>query len=319
MTKSSLIRTAAVSLIATASANAFALAPNDVWTGTGLASTAVTASDLVRSSVTERRLNATARKRTDGGSVWLDAQYSHDEDEKMFGTTGYKARTSMYTLGADIKKNDSFFGVAYSFGKGDTDTAGSDSALDTDTDYFGVNVFGETHLGPVVLNAAAGWLRQRAASETLTGGKISVHGDIWSADAGVRVPVEIEGVTISPYALAQMTALTPENTNGTEPDNIMLWQFPVGVNVTADIEALGLHWMPMIDAAVITSTGDTETTVHYAGTAYTTDFVSHTLYRGKAGLSVRSQKGEIGIMYRYTGSEDGRRSHAGLVDAKYTF
>ena len=136
------------------------------WVLSGAAASFVDVSKLVRESVDERAVEHMRGTREDGGSIWLDLKGATSEsDTAVGGVMGWDNDIYAVNLGADIKKGDTFFGVVYTYANSDGDsslhTPYSSYKAQTETDFFGVTIFGEQKFGSVGIFGSLGWLHAR--------------------------------------------------------------------------------------------------------------------------------------------------------------
>ena len=231
----------------------------------------------------------------------------------------------------DIKKGDTFFGVVYTYANSDGDsslhTPYSSYKAQTETDFFGVTIFGEQKFGSVGIFGSLGWLHARGdVKYASAGGDLAaeidddMHGDVWTADIGVRGTASFGALSLVPYAKAELTYLAPDNYAFGEPDNLRFYQFPVGVNAAWTFEAAGWELTPVVDLAVIPTAGDTKAEGKYAGERYDESFYSDgTYWRAALGISARGEHGVFGLSYRYLDGADGYKMHSFGARAEYVF
>ena len=302
------------------------------WVLSGAAASFVDVSKLVRESVDERAVEHMRGTREDGGSIWLDLKGATSEsDTAVGGVMGWDNDIYAVNLGADIKKGDTFFGVVYTYANSDGDsslhTPYSSYKAQTETDFFGVTIFGEQKFGSVGIFGSLGWLHARGdVKYASAGGDLAaeidddMHGDVWTADIGVRGTASFGALSLVPYAKAELTYLAPDNYAFGEPDNLRFYQFPVGVNAAWTFEAAGWELTPVVDLAVIPTAGDTKAEGKYAGERYDESFYSDgTYWRAALGISARGEHGVFGLSYRYLDGADGYKMHSFGARAEYVF
>lgn len=304
----------------------------DSWVASGAAASFVDVSKLVRESVDERAVEHMRGTREDGGSIWLDLKGAVSEsDTAVSGAMGWDNDMYAVNLGADIKKGDTFFGVVYTYANSDGDSSFSSTQASykaqAETDFFGVTIFGEQKFGAVGIFGSLGWLHARgdvkyrsAGSDLPAAVDDNMHGDVWTADIGVRGEANFGSLSLVPYAKAELTYLAPDNYYQGEPDNLRIYQFPVGLNASYAFEAAGWNFVPVVDLAVIPTAGDTNATGRFNGAAYDESFYSDgTYWRAALGLAARAEHAAFGLSYRYLDGTDGYKMHSFGARAEYVF
>ena len=219
--------------IAAAAAAALATVPAwaDAWVSSGAAASYVDVTKLVRESIDARTIENMRGERADGGSIWLDVKGAVTKaDKAVAGTSGWDNDVYAANLGADIKKGDSFFGVVYTYANVDGKSKGTGAPIDTDINFWGVSAFGQQTFGAMSVFGSAGWMYV-TGDVSGAGAKSDMDGNIWTADIGVKGAANFGALSLGPYAKAELTYLAPENFAGGEPDNLRIYQFPVGVKI----------------------------------------------------------------------------------------
>ena len=292
----------------------------DSWVTSGAAAAFMDVPQLVRESVDARTMENMRGTRTDGGSIWLDLKGATSEsDTSVAGASGWDNDIYAANLGADIKRGDSFFGVVYTYANADGDSTGTAVRESTDIDFWGVSAFGQQSFGAMSIFGSVGWMYVTGDVDS-AGASDDMDGNIWTADVGVKGLARFGALSIVPYAKAEMTYLAPENYQGGEPDNLRLYQFPVGVNAAWDLEAGGWTITPSLDLAVVAAAGDTDATGKMNGLRYKTAFYNDGMfYRAGIGIAARAEHAVFGLNYRYLDGEDGYKMHTFGLRAEYVF
>ena len=308
---------------ALASGCASAASDFDAYSRSGMLTTALDAVNLIQDSVRDKINDTTLAGRANGGALWLDQHYSDVKSKRLLRddahTGGHRSRTAMTNLGADIKTGNGMFGVVYSYGHSDTDTRNSDITLDGEAHYYGVTIFGLLSAGPINLTGSAGYVRLSGNSDVATGGTTGIKGNIWKGSVGLNVPFELATIQWMAYADIEGTHITPHNFSGGEPDNALIWQFPIGLKASRDFAVGSFTLRPAADIAVVPMAGDTRQATLINGALRKTRVAPDTLYRAGLGLTLKGQKGEISAKYRYEAGEGGLSSHSGLLSGRYIF
>ncbi len=292
----------------------------NVWTDSGAAAAFMDVPQLVRESIHARTNENMRSPRTDGGSIWLDLKGATSEsDTSVAGASGWDTDIYGLNLGADIKRGDSFFGVVYTYANADGDSQGLAQKMSTDIDFWGVSIFGQQTFGVVSLFGAAGWMYVSGDAD-MGAATYDADGNIWTADLGIKGIAHLGPVSIVPYAKAELTYLQPENFHGGEPDNLRIYQFPVGVNAAWEFTAGDWTLTPAVDLAVVPTAGDTDATGKLNGAAFSTQFYNDdTFYRAGIEFSAKSEHAVFGLSYRYLDGSDGYAMHMFGARAEYVF
>ena len=295
----------------------------DSLTASGAVSTGVDVTQLVRSSIDGRLTQARVNDRTDGGSLWLDAAGVKSRSDRLTGASGYKATAGVANLGADVKKGSHLFGVVYSYGKADFDTVKTEHR-DGDASYYGVKIYGEEQWGEAALRASLGWLRMKSGVDSDGGRHVyGMDGNLWTLDLSANYRIRTAWMDLLPHAGAQATLITADDwSDGVatgEPDNALLWQFPVGVTLTT-ARAVGAYSVrPTLDVTYAAAAGDRKMTSRLNGRQVKTLYAEDGVFRASAGLAVTGEKGTMGVLYRYETAERGRDTHQVTLSGHYVF
>ncbi len=295
----------------------------DAYSHSGMLSSALDAVQLIQDSVRDRLNDTTLAARPAGGALWLEQRYSQHKSNRLLRdasyTGGYRSRTGMTNLGADIKTDGGMFGVVYSYGHSDTDTRRADYSLDGEAHYYGISIFGLLEAGPINLTGSAGYVRLSGNSDYVTGGSTGIKGNIWKGSLGLNIPFEVATISMMGYAAAEGTHITPHNYAGGEPDNALIWQFPIGLKASRDFQIGSWTLRPAADLAVVPVAGDDSQTTLINGSLRKTRIAPDALYRAAFGLTLKDEKGEITGEYRYEAGDGGLSAHSGLISGRYIF
>ena len=287
---------------------------------TGLTASTMDVTRMVRTTIDTRMMENMTVDRHDGGAVWLDLTATKSEADHVGKTNGFKNDIWGINLGADIKKGESFFGVVYSYAYSEGESRNNDDHLESEGDFFAVNIFGQQSFGNFAVSANGGWMHSHGEGRVPT--STIIHSNTWTGDIGVKLALDVATVKVVPYAKVETTYIdTTKVDNGTRLDDVVIHQFPVGVNVSRVFEVGGWKLRPVVDAAFIKTTGDTTADYSYQGTTFANVqwLNDDTLYRGQLGLTAYGEKARLGVNYEYLGAGDGRVAHTVDVQAQYIF
>lgn len=285
----------------------------------GLMASGMDVTRLVRTSVDNRMMENVTVERHDGGSIWLDLTGTTSEADHVGKTAGYKNDVWAMNLGADIKKGDSFFGVVYSYAYSEGESRNLAQKEESEGDFFSVQVFGQQRFGNLALSANGGIMHSHGEGRNAQASTI-VHSNILTADLGAKYVFEFAPVTVVPYVKAETTYLDTTKDGATSLGSALIHQFPVGVNVSHTYEIGSWKVRPVLDAAIVKTTGDTEVGYNYQGTHNKVEWISDsTLYRGQIGITAYGEKARFGLNYEYLGADQGREAHTVDVQAQYIF
>lgn len=305
-------------------AAAFSTAANaaDPFVTSGQAALGLSAQNSIRQAIHNHTLGVKTENRADGGKLWLDTDFAQNKTDSLLAGHGYKNRFYMAALGADVKLNDSLFGVVYNWGQGSSQTRGEALQRKGDTDFFGIKIYGLHSFGALSFTGSLGYMRARGNADITPGARRNTNADYTSADIGAFVTFPItDTVTLQPYANIQATYLHPDgNRSAGDTDRATLLQAPVGLRVASTMKWGQWTLLPSADLSVISSFGDTQLSVRLpAGENSKLDWTNKTLYRTTIGLVVEHEKGSLGINYSYTGADDGRSNNALRLTGRYVF
>ncbi len=292
----------------------------DPWIETGLTASVVDVTHLVRGSLDKRLNENLALERHDGGSVWLDLNAVSSQADNVGKTTGYDNDVWAVHLGADIKKGDSFFGVIYSYAYSEGESKGNAVKQESAADFFSVQVFGQQTFGSLALSANGGWMHSHG--EGTSGQKIAIiHANTWTADLAARLKLDCAGFVFIPYAKVETTYIDTKPTGAGTLQTAFIQQFPVGVEISRTFEAGQWRLRPVVDLAVVPTTGDTSLKYNYLGqgSVKTQWLDDDKQYRARLGLTGVSEKTRLSLQYEYLDGSDGRNAHTVDMEAKYVF
>lgn len=286
---------------------------------TGLTSSTMDVTRMVRTTIDTRMMENMTVDRHDGGAVWLDLTATKSEADHVGKTSGYKNDIWGINLGADIKKDNSFFGVVYSYAYSEGESRNNAQHLDSEGDFFAINIFGEQRFGNFAVSANGGWMHSHGEGRTAE--STIIHSNTWTGDIGVKLALDVATVKVVPYAKIETTYIdTTKVDSGTRFDDVLVHQFPVGVNVSRVFDVGGWKVRPVVDAAFIKTGGDTSADYSYQGSVTNVQWLNDdTLYRGQIGLTAYAQNARLGLNYEYLGAGDGRAAHTLDVQAQYIF
>ena len=294
----------------------------DSLAASGAVTAGIDVTHLVRSSIDARLFESRVNDRVDGGSLWLDVSGARTRAEKMTGSAGHKATIGTVNLGADIKKGDHLFGVTYFYGKGDFDTVKTEHR-DGDATYYGIMIYGEERFGDAALQAKAGWTRMKNGVDTATGHVYGMDGNLFTADLSANYRLRTDWMDILPHAGVEATLVNADNwsdgTTSGEPDNVMLYQFPVGVTLTT-AHAVGAYSVrPMLDVTYAAAAGDKKLKGKINSLRTETKYMEDGLVKVSAGVAVTGEKGTLGLLYRFEAGEHDQKNHSVTLNGKYVF
>ena len=283
-----------------------------------------------------------------GHALWLDVLYADQQADSYQASgnmeTGFDASSYGFIMGYDhlLENHNVILGGAFSYQKGDADSAGN--TLATANDYYTFGVHGYMAWSPSpALNVigSVSYLRSTSeASQGLPFGNRSQASADMDADmftAGVRAESTFkvtDRVKIVPHAGVRVvhmdqgsydTKLDGVKAFTNDTDAATLVQFPIGVAVRMD-HAFDNGWTvrPQADVTVIPQAGDTDQRIRVTGTHGVTDDLSGDFagtFNTQMTLGVQADKGNatFGARYGLGVGGDGKLDNQVKVEFRYQF
>ena len=244
------------------------------------------------------RTNVLAQ-RAEGVTVWADVMGGHYEAKELMDGQGYKSDVYGGVLGVDSVVDGYTLGAAFTVATADTDSTNTLAVSSTDSDFVGFSVYGAKAFGQFNLAADLGYMKgsNDVSVNAYNIGDFSADTDAFTLGLRGDVLVDAGSFKVVPHAGLRFTHLTTddfESAYTTKIDSMNIFQMPVGVTVTGNVEAAGWNVAPLLDLSVVPAFGDTDADMTLgingvaATSALSTQVIDSNLFQMKLGVSARS-------------------------------
>lgn len=263
--------------------------------------------------------------RAEGFSVWADVNGGRYEGKRVFDGAGYTSDIYAGTLGADaVFSCNARLGVAMTFGTADTDSHNTLVSASTDTDYVGFAVYADKTFGDFNVAADLGYLK--ASNDVTAGYGIGDFSeDTQAMTFGVKVEVLAKAgfLNVVPHIGVRYTHLNTDDFEGgydTSVDSMDIWQLPIGVTFSGDIEAAGWTVAPTVDFSVVPAFGDKKATLKFAqGEETHVNVVDTSVFQTKIGVSAQKDAWGFELFYKLGAGQDDRLNNTFNANVRYAF
>lgn len=189
------------------------------------------------------RTNVLAQ-RAEGVTVWADVMGGHYEAKELMDGQGYKSDVYGGVLGVDSVVSGYTLGAAFTVATADTDSTNTLAVSSTDSDFVGFSVYGAKAFGQFNLAADLGYMKgsNDVSVNAYNIGDFSADTDAFTLGLRGDVLVDAGSFKVVPHAGLRFTHLTTddfESAYTTKIDSMNIFQMPVGVTVTGNVEAAG--------------------------------------------------------------------------------
>lgn len=263
--------------------------------------------------------------RAEGFSVWADVNGGRYEGKRVFDGAGYTSDIYAGTIGADaVFSCNARLGVAMTFGTADTDSHNTLVSASTDTDYVGFAVYADKTFGDFNVAADLGYLK--ASNDVTAGYGIGDFSeDTQAMTFGVKVEVLAKAgfLNVVPHIGVRYTHLNTDDFEGgydTSVDSMDIWQLPIGVTFSGDIEAAGWTVAPTVDFSVVPAFGDKKATLKFAqGEETHVNVVDTSVFQTKIGVSAQKDAWGFELFYKLGAGQDDRLNNTFNANVRYAF
>ena len=263
--------------------------------------------------------------RAEGFSVWADVNGGRYEGKRVFDGAGYTSDIYAGTIGADaVFSCNARLGVAMTFGTADTDSHNTLVSASTDTDYVGFAVYADKTFGDFNVAADLGYLK--ASNDVTAGYGIGDFSeDTQAMTFGVKGEVLAKAgfLNVVPHIGIRYTHLSTDDFEGgydTSIDSMDIWQLPIGVTFSGDIEAAGWTVAPTVDFSVVPAFGDKEATLKFAqGEETHVNVVDTSVFQTKIGVSAQKDAWGFELFYKLGAGQDDRLNNTFNANVRYAF
>jgi hypothetical protein len=263
--------------------------------------------------------------RAEGFSVWADVNGGRYEGRRVFDGAGYTSDIYAGTIGADaVFSCNARLGVAMTFGTADTDSHNTLVSASTDTDYVGFAVYADKTFGDFNVAADLGYLK--ASNDVTAGYGIGDFSeDTQAMTFGVKGEVLAKAgfLNVVPHIGVRYTHLNTDDFEGgydTSVDSMDIWQLPIGVTFSGDIEAAGWTVAPTVDFSVVPAFGDKKATLKFAqGEETHVNVVDTSVFQTKIGVSAQKDAWGFELFYKLGAGQDDRLNNTFNANVRYAF
>lgn len=275
------------------------------------------------------RTNVLAQ-RAEGVTVWADVMGGHYEAKELMDGQGYKSDVYGGVLGVDSVVSGYTLGAAFTVATADTDSTNTLAVSSTDSDFVGFSVYGAKAFGQFNLAADLGYMKgsNDVSVNAYNIGDFSADTDAFTLGLRGDVLVDAGSFKVVPHAGLRFTHLTTddfESAYTTKIDSMNIFQMPVGVTVTGNVEAAGWNVVPLLDLSVVPAFGDTDADMTLgingvaATSALSTQVIDSNLFQMKLGVSAQKDAFTFGLNYKLGAGSDNRVNNTFNATVGYAF
>ena len=275
------------------------------------------------------RTNVLAQ-RAEGVTVWADVMGGHYEAKELMDGQGYKSDVYGGVLGVDSVVSGYTLGAAFTVATADTDSTNTLAVSSTDSDFVGFSVYGAKAFGQFNLAADLGYMKgsNDVSVNAYNIGDFSADTDAFTLGLRGDVLVGAGSFKVVPHAGLRFTHLTTddfESAYTTKIDSMNIFQMPVGVTVTGNVEAAGWNVAPLLDLSVVPAFGDTDADMTLgingvaATSALSTQVIDSNLFQMKLGVSAQKDAFTFGLNYKLGAGSDNRVNNTFNATVGYAF
>lgn len=275
------------------------------------------------------RTNVLAQ-RAEGVTVWADVMGGHYEAKELMDGQGYKSDVYGGVLGVDSVVDGYTLGAAFTVATADTDSTNTLAVSSTDSDFVGFSFYGAKAFGQFNLASDLGYMKgsNDVSVNAYNIGDFSADTDAFTLGLRGDVLVDAGSFKVVPHAGLRFTHLTTddfESAYTTKIDSMNIFQMPVGVTVTGNVEAAGWNVAPLLDLSVVPAFGDTDADMTLgingvaATSALSTQVIDSNLFQMKLGVSAQKDAFTFGLNYKLGAGSDNRVNNTFNATVGYAF
>ena len=275
------------------------------------------------------RTNVLAQ-RAEGVTVWADVMGGHYEAKELMDGQGYKSDVYGGVLGVDSVVDGYTLGAAFTVATADTDSTNTLAVSSTDSDFVGFSFYGAKAFGQFNLAADLGYMKgsNDVSVNAYNIGDFSADTDAFTLGLRGDVLVDAGSFKVVPHVGLRFTHLTTddfESAYTTKIDSMNIFQMPVGVTVTGNVEAAGWNVAPLLDLSVVPAFGDTDADMTLgingvaATSALSTQVIDSNLFQMKLGVSAQKDAFTFGLNYKLGAGSDNRVNNTFNATVGYAF
>lgn len=269
----------------------------------GVLNVAYDAQALISETITRHQLKA--RK---GMGLWVDAFASSNEDESLYGTSGYSTDIYGGVLGFDATfENDVTVGGALTFGTADTDAENGSAASQLDTDFYGVSLYAGKRFDRLTFTGELGYV---GFNNDYSGIGDAGDAEAWSA----AVAYDGEILRVVPHVGVRYVHIEGDAVAFNDEAKMDIVEMPVGLSVQGAFETASMRIVPELDFTVVPQLADKDVET-FAGNVDILD----SLYNTTLGIAAEAGNFSFGLNYRYGFGNEDRRNHTFNANVRYAF
>ena len=271
-------------------------------------------------------------KNGEGVNVWADVNGGKFEGKKVMDGAGYSADIYAGVLGVDTTVAcGAKIGAALTIGTADTDSKNTSAVTSMDSDLFGLSVYTSKTFGDI-WNVAADFgymqLSNEVTEKTYGIGKFDADSDAFTFGIRGEVLTKAGALDIVPHAGLRYTRISLDQFEAgfvTDADSMNVFQMPVGVTISGELEADGWTIAPAFDLTFTPTWGDkdVEAKIGVAGGSVTESGAMRVLDSNvvNATLGVAAQNGAwtFGLDYKLGVGSDDRMNNSFNARVNYAF
>ena len=271
-------------------------------------------------------------KNGEGVNVWADVNGGKFEGKKVIEGAGYSSDIYAGVLGVDTTVAcGAKIGAALTIGTADTDSKGNSAVTSMDSDLFGISVYTSKTFGDI-WNVAADFGYMQASNEvtekTYGLGKFDADSDAFTFGIRGEVLTKAGALDIVPHAGLRYTRDTVDTFEAsyvTDIDSMNVFQMPVGVTISGELEASGWTIAPAFDLTFVPTWGDKDADVTLGITGATaTDkgalrVLDSNLVQATLGVAAQNGAWTFGLDYKLGVGSDDRMNNSFNARVNYAF
>ena len=271
-------------------------------------------------------------KNGEGVNVWADVNGGKFEGKKVIAGAGYSSDIYAGVLGVDTTVAcGAKIGAALTIGTADTDSKNTSAVTSMDSDLVGFSVYTSKTFGDI-WNVAADIGYIQASNEVTTKaynlGKFDADSNAFTFGIRGEVLTKAGALDIVPHAGLRYTRVDVDGFEAgfvTDYEAMNVFQLPVGVTVSGELEAAGWTIAPAFDLTFVPTWGDKNadltigingSSVREAGTLRVLD---SNVVNATLGVAAQNGAWTFGLDYKLGVGSDDRMNNSFNARVNYAF
>ena len=268
----------------------------------------------------------------EGVNVWADVNGGKFEGKKVIAGAGYSSDIYAGVLGVDTTVAcGAKIGAALTIGTADTDSKNTSAVTSMDSDLVGFSVYTSKTFGDI-WNVAADIGYIQASNEVTTKaynlGKFDADSNAFTFGIRGEVLTKAGALDIVPHAGLRYTRVDVDGFEAgfvTDYEAMNVFQLPVGVTVSGELEVAGWNVAPAFDLTFVPTWGDKNAdltlgingaSVKEAGTLRVLD---SNVVNATLGVAAQNGAWTFGLDYKLGVGSDDRMDNTFNVNVRYAF